>query len=46
MDGAAPALRDAAAKFRSGQPDDVANCPEQGHLVGNVEIVLLAIDRK
>ena len=44
MDGASSAGADAAAEFGSGQPDDVANGPEQRHLRVGVDRVPDAID--
>jgi hypothetical protein len=44
MDGASPTGADAAAEFGSGQADDVANRPQEGHLRVGVDRVLDAID--
>jgi hypothetical protein len=44
MDGASAARADAAAEFGSGQSDDVANGPQEGHLRVGVDGVLDAVD--
>jgi hypothetical protein len=41
--GAHAALRDAATVLGAGEPDDVANYPEQRHLRGSVNGFLVAI---
>jgi hypothetical protein len=44
MDGACAAGADPAAEFGSGQADDVANGPQEGHLWVGIDRVLDAID--
>jgi hypothetical protein len=44
MHGARPAQSNAAAKFRARQSYDVAQNPQQWHVIRNIEVVLLAID--
>jgi hypothetical protein len=44
MDGASPAGADPATEFGSGQADDVANGPQEGHLRVGIDRVLDAID--
>jgi hypothetical protein len=46
MDGTGPALRDPAAEFRAGQPDGIAQCPEQGGIGFQIDFVLRSIDRE
>ena len=46
MDRAGAALRHAAAKFRSGQADDIADRPKQGHFGIDVERARFAIEGK
>ena len=43
MDGASPAGAHAATEFSPGQPDDVANGPQEGHLLIGIYCVLDAI---
>ena len=45
MDRAGAALRDAATEFRASQPKNIAEYPEQGHIVGNIDGFLRTIDR-
>jgi hypothetical protein len=44
MDGAGAAGADPASEFGAGQPDDVANGTQQGHLRVGVNVMLDAID--
>src|SRR3546814_9054256 len=46
MHGASTAHRHATAEFGAGQPELVADDPEQRRVLGNVEITFLAIDLK
>jgi len=44
MDSAGAASADPAAELGSGQADDIANAPEQGHLGVGVDVALDAIN--
>lgn len=44
MHGAGAAQRDSAAEFGSGQPYNVAENPQQRHIVRNLELVFLAVN--
>src|SRR5258706_7389174 len=44
VNGAGPALRDAAAEFRSGQTENVAQRPKQRHVICGVNSLYSAID--
>ena len=44
MHGAGPAQSNAATELGPGQADDVAQDPQEGHVVRNIELMVLAID--
>jgi hypothetical protein len=44
MHGAGAAKGNAAAKLRSRQPNDVAQSPQQGHVIGYIQVKLLTIN--
>lgn len=44
MDGAGAAQAHAAAELGPGIADDVADSPEQGHILGDIELMILAIE--
>src|SRR5205085_12152012 len=44
VDGACAALRQAAAKLRSGEPDDVPDDPQQRHVRADVDVLSLPVD--
>jgi hypothetical protein len=44
MHGAGAALRNAAAEFCPGQPDDVAQDPQQWHVVRDADFICLPVD--
>jgi hypothetical protein len=46
MHGASAAQRDAAAELRSGEPNNIAQNPQQRHVTGNSEVVFLIVDRQ
>jgi hypothetical protein len=46
MDGTGPALRDPATEFRAGQPDGIAQCPEERGIGFQIDVVLRSIDRE
>jgi hypothetical protein len=46
VNGAGTALRDPTAEFRAGEPDGVAQRPEQGRIRFQVDIVLGSVDRE
>jgi hypothetical protein len=46
MDGTGSALRDPAAEFRPGQSGGIAQCPEQGSVGFQIDVVLGSVDRQ
>src|SRR6266478_5409709 len=44
MDCAGTALSDAATEFRTGQTEDIAQCPPQRHVIRGVNLADLAVD--
>jgi hypothetical protein len=46
MNGTGAALRDPATEFRAGEPDGIAQCPEQRGIGFQIDVVLRSIDRE
>jgi hypothetical protein len=44
MHRAGAAQSNAAAELRSRQPNDVAQSPQQRHVIGNIQVMLLTIN--
>jgi hypothetical protein len=46
MHGAGPTQSDAATELRAGQADDIAQSPQERHVIRDIEIMLLFIDQQ